>query len=87
MRLQEAADVASGQGNPILGVFPGVKAQLCFRGEECRFHGHGVRVCRDVIGQDQYGCLAVRKNARVTVKTKSALERYILPRTRRPSAW
>ena len=51
-------DVAHGQGNPILGFFPGEQAHFGFRREHRRLHGDGVRVGRDIVGQDQNLALA-----------------------------
>jgi hypothetical protein len=40
-------------GNQILGVLPGVDACFGLRRETHGLHGHGVRVRRDVVRQDQ----------------------------------
>jgi hypothetical protein len=63
-------------GNLVLGLLPRVEAHVGIRRETHDLHGHGVRVRGDVVRQYQYGPLA-RTKSRVTVNTKSALERYI----------
>jgi hypothetical protein len=42
--------MANGQGHPIFRIFPGVEAQLGVRRQERRMHGHGIRMCRNIVG-------------------------------------
>jgi hypothetical protein len=45
-------------GNQVLGILPGVDAHFGLWREVYGLHGHGVRVPRDVVRQDQDGRLA-----------------------------
>ena len=58
MRPEELAHVAHRLGDQVLGILPGVDAHLGLRRETHGLHGHGVRVRRDVVRQDQYRRLA-----------------------------
>src|SRR5262249_17365665 len=59
MRPQEGTYLAHRQWNPLFGLLPREHAHLGFRREHRGLHGDGVGMSRDVIGEDQYGCLAI----------------------------
>jgi len=53
MRPEEVAHLAHRLGNQVLGLLPGVDAYFGLRREAHNLHGHGIRVRRDVVRQDQ----------------------------------
>src|SRR2546428_13746534 len=59
MRPKEGMYLAHGQGNPLLGFLPREHAHFGLRREHGGLHGDLVRMCRDIVRQDQYGCLAM----------------------------
>jgi hypothetical protein len=56
MRPEEAAHVAHRLLNVVRGVLPRVEAHFSLGRQTRGLHGDGVRVRRDVVRQDQYGC-------------------------------
>jgi hypothetical protein len=58
MRPEKGAHVTQRQRNPVLGLLPRVEAHLSVRREKHRLHGHRVGVRRDIVRENQYGCLA-----------------------------
>ena len=52
-------DLAHRQRNPLLGLLPRKHTHFGLWREHRGLHGHGVRMRRDIIRQDQYGCLAI----------------------------
>src|SRR5579871_2179754 len=77
MRAQERADLPDRQRNALLGLLPREHAHLGLWRQHRRFHGDGVGMGRNVVGQNQHRVWQVRTKSRVTVKTKSGLVRYI----------
>src|SRR6185312_3824417 len=59
MRLKEGTYLAHRQRNPLLGLLPWEYTHLGLWREHRGLHGDGVRMRRDIIRQDQYGCLAI----------------------------
>jgi hypothetical protein len=51
--------LADRQRNPLVGFLPWEHAHLGLRRQHCSLHGDGVRMRRDIIGQDQYRSLAI----------------------------
>src|SRR6266436_6378570 len=74
---QEGAPVAHGLLDAVLGVFPRVEAHLGLRREPHGLHGDSVGMPRESSGRTSIGVWQSRTKSRVTVKMKSALERYI----------
>src|SRR4051812_2103802 len=58
VRAQERANLADGQRNPLLRLLPREHADLRIRREHRGFHRDGVRMRRDVVRENQDGCLA-----------------------------
>ena len=52
-------DLAHCQGNPLLGLLPREHAYFGFGREHRGLHGHGVRMRRDIVRQDEHGRLAI----------------------------
>jgi transposase len=59
MRPEEGTYLANRQGNPLLGLFPRKHAHFGLRREHRGLHRDGVRMCRDIIRQDEHWRLAV----------------------------
>ena len=58
MRPEEGTYLAHRQGNPLLGLLPREHAHFGLRREHRGLHRDGVRMCRDIVRQDQDGVLA-----------------------------
>src|SRR5207253_405275 len=56
---EEGTYLAHRQGNPLLGLLPREHAHFGPWREHRGLHGHGVRMRRDIIRQDQYGRLTI----------------------------
>src|SRR5438105_4520829 len=59
MRPEEGTYLAHRQGNPLLGLLPREHADFGLRREHRGLHGDDVRMRGDIVGQDQYGRLAI----------------------------
>ena len=59
VRHHEAADVAQGEGNFLIVLFPGIEADLGVRRQQRRLHRRRVGVRGDVVWQNQHRCWAI----------------------------
>ena len=73
----ERMDLSHCQRNPLLRVLPREHAHFGLRRQHRRLHRDGIRMRWNIVRHDQHRRLAVAHESRVTVKTKSAGERYI----------
>src|SRR6202049_664561 len=80
MRPEEGSYLAHRQGNPLLGLLPREHAHFGLWREHRCLHGDGVRMCRDIIRQDQYGRLAIAHEIACHGEDEVGLVRYILVR-------
>ena len=80
MRLQEGPYLPHRNRNPLLGLFPGIHAHFRFGCEHRRLHGDGVGMRRNIVGKDQYRCLAIADEIACHGEDESGLVRYILVR-------